>query len=205
VHKGTEKLIPRRISHYIGIYIGLIHTRTACPLLSLTNAIGLRCAVFDVDNTLLDSRERFNLVARKFGVRSPKELTFELQKEFWRSYMDPALLSLDKPIARAVEMAVAAKRMGLKVVIVTGRYEWLRADTAAQLSSAGVPFDAMLMRPDGNYQEDRDLKPFLIRSSGCHVVEYHDDDLDSLLEVGRIFPDARLFLHRPDGTFDIIQ
>ncbi len=163
------------------------------------------CAVFDIDNTLFDSRDKFNEAARKFGVISPRELPPDLQREFWMSYMDPALLCLDRPIARAVEMAIAAKRRGLKVVIITGRYEWLRTDTVLQLSSAGVPFDILIMRPEGNYQEDRDLKPFLVRKIGCEVVEYHDDDLETLLEIGKIFPNALLFLHRPDGTFDIIS
>lgn len=163
------------------------------------------CVVFDIDNTLFDSRERFDVVARRFGIISPRELPFEIQKEFWKSYMDPALLSLDRPIARAVKMAVLARRRGLKVIIITGRYERLRADTVTQLVQAGVPFDALIMRPEDNYQEDRDLKPFLVRRIRCNVVEYHDDDLDTLLEIGKMFPRALLFLHRPDGTFDIIQ
>ncbi len=164
-----------------------------------------KCAIFDIDNTIFDARERYWVTIRKFGVLSPKELPYELQKEFWKSFMDPSLLPLDKPVSRAIEMVLDAKRRGLRIILVTGRYEWLRRETASQLMSAGVPFDELLMRPSDNYQEDRDLKPFLVRGLRCEVVEYHDDNLDTLLEVREIFPKAILFLHRPDGTFDIIS
>ncbi len=165
----------------------------------------VRCAVFDIDNTLFDARERFGVALRKFGVRSPREMPFELQKEFWRAYMDPGLLGLDRPLQRTIEMVQDAKMRGLRVVLVTGRYEWLRRETAIQLMSSGVPFDELVMRPDDNYQVDGELKPALVRELDCEVVEYHDDDLDTLLKVGEMFPRAVLFLHRPDGTFKILS
>ncbi len=163
-----------------------------------------KCAVFDIDNTLLDARERYRITIRKFGVLSPKELPFELQKDFWRNFMSPELFYLDKPIFRSIEMIIDAKRRGLKIILVTGRYEWLRRETISQLMSAGIPFDELLMRPNDNYQEDKELKPSLIKDLECEIVEYHDDSLDTLLEVRKIFPNALLFLHRPDGTFSIL-
>ncbi len=164
----------------------------------------MRCAVFDIDNTLFDARNRFEVAISRFGVRSPRELPFELQKEFWRDFMDPNLLKLDRPLYRAIEMVHDAKKRGLRVVLITGRYEWLRRDTVLQLMAAGIPFDELVMRPNDNYQVDRELKPSLVRKLGCEVVEYHDDDLETLLEVRKIFPEALLFLHRPDGTFEIL-
>ncbi len=164
----------------------------------------MRCAVFDIDNTLFDARNRFEVAISRFGVRSPRELPFELQKEFWRDFMDPNLLKLDRPLYRAIEMVHDAKKRGLRVVLITGRYEWLRRDTILQLMAAGIPFDELVMRPNDNYQVDRELKPSLVRKLGCEVVEYHDDDLETLLEVRKIFPEALLFLHRPDGTFEML-
>ncbi|MDK2372239.1 MAG: HAD family acid phosphatase [Candidatus Korarchaeota archaeon] len=164
----------------------------------------MRCAVFDIDNTLFDARNRFEVAISRFGVRSPRELPFELQKEFWRDFMDPSLLKLDRPLYRAIEMVHDAKKRGLRVVLITGRYEWLRRDTILQLMAAGIPFDELVMRPNDNYQVDRELKPSLVRKLGCEVVEYHDDDLETLLEVRKIFPEALLFLHRPDGTFEML-
>ncbi len=163
-----------------------------------------KCAVFDIDNTIFDARERYRVTIRKFGILSPRELPFELQKDFWKSFMSPELFRLDKPIFRTIEMIVDAKKRGLRIILVTGRYEWLRKETVLQLTSAGVPFDELLMRPSDNYQEDRELKPSLIKNLKCEIVEYHDDDLDTLLEVRKLFPNALLFLHRPDGTFDML-
>ncbi len=163
-----------------------------------------KCAVFDIDNTLFDARERYRVAIRKFNVLSPRELPFELQKDFWKDFMSPELFHLDKPISRSIEMIIGAKKRGLRIVLVTGRYEWLRRETILQLMLAGAPSDELLMRPSDNYQEDRELKPFLIKDLKCEVVEYHDDDLGALLEMRKMFPNALLFLHKPDGTFNIL-
>lgn len=163
------------------------------------------CAVFDIDNTLFDVRARFKVAISGFGVSSPRELTPSEQREFWRRFLDPTLLHLDIPIGRSLEMVLEAKRRGLRVVLITGRYESLRRDTELQLIQAGVPYDELLMRPDGNFERDRELKPSILRRLNCEVVEYHDDDLETLLEVRRMFPRALLFLHRPDGSFEIIS
>jgi len=72
------------------------------------------------------------------------------------------------------------------------------------LMQAGIPYDELIMRPDGNFQRDKELKPSLLKGLNCEVVEYHDDDLETLLEVRKIAPNSLLFLHRPDGSFEII-
>lgn len=163
------------------------------------------CAVFDIDNTLFDARARYKVAASFFGASSHKELPPTEQREFWKRFLDPGLFCLDAPIIRSLEMVLDAKRRGLRVILVTGRYESLRRDTELQLMQAGVSYDELLMRPDGNFQRDRELKPFMLRKLDCDVVEYHDDDLETLLEVRKIFPNALLFLHRPDGSFEIIS
>ena len=165
----------------------------------------MRCAFFDIDNTLFDTRERFYTAIRQFGVESPSLLPPELRMEFWKAYMDPSLLNLDRPIPRAIEMAIDAKARGLRLVIVTGRYEWIREETILQLKMAGVPFDELLMRPPGFDAPDRELKPALISKAGCEPFEYHDDDLEALLRVRELYPNAILFLHSPDGRFEIIH
>ncbi len=164
----------------------------------------MRCAVFDIDNTLFDARNRFRVAISSFNVSSPKELPPSEQREFWRRFLDPVLLSLDVPISRSLEMVLDAKRRGLRVVLITGRYESLRRDTELQLTQAGVPYDELLMRPDGNFQRDRELKLSMLRRLDCEVVEYHDDDLETLLEVREVFPNTLIFLHRPDGSFEIL-
>ncbi|MEM0267746.1 MAG: HAD family acid phosphatase [Candidatus Korarchaeum sp.] len=165
----------------------------------------MRCAVFDIDNTLFDARARYRVAVSFFNVSSHKELPFNEQREFWRKFLDPELFCLDTPIGRSLEMVLDAKRRGLRVVLITGRYESLRRDTELQLLQAGVPYDQLLMRPDGNFQRDRELKITILRKLNCEVVEYHDDDLETLLEVRKVFPKALLLLHRPDGSFEIIR
>jgi len=163
-----------------------------------------KCAIFDIDNTIFDARERFYLVIKRFGVRSPRELPLELQREFWKEFINPHMFHLDRPISRTIEMVLDAKRRGLKVVLVTGRYESVRRETELQLRMAGIPFDKLIMRPDNNFQRDKELKPFLLREVDCEPVEYHDDDPETLAEIKKMYPNAIYFLHRPDGTFSII-
>lgn len=165
----------------------------------------IKCAVFDIDNTVFDSRRRFHVAISQFNVSSPNELPPKARKEFWEKFLDPQLFSLDVPISRTVEMMLAAKRRGLRVVLITGRYERLRRETELQLMQAGIPYDDLIMRPDGNFQRDAELKPSLLRSLDCEVVEYHDDDLDALIAVRELAPRALLFLHEPDGSFEIIS
>ncbi len=164
----------------------------------------MKCAIFDIDNTLFDSRRRFYLVLRKYGVTSPSEVPLSLRKRFWLDYMDPSLFHLDRPIPRAVEMVLEAKLRGLKVVLITGRYELVRVPTEIQLRSAGIPFDELLMRPNDNMDKDYVLKPNLVKKIDCKFSEYHDDDLDTLLVLRKIYPQAVYFHHQPDGTFTIL-
>ena len=164
----------------------------------------MKCAVFDIDNTLFDVRRRFHFAISSFNVNSPRELPFDLQRQFWMRFLNPELFSLDIPIRRSIEMIMDAKKRGLRVVLITGRYESLRRDTELQLMQAGIPYDELIMRPDGNFQRDKELKPSLLKGLNCEVVEYHDDDLETLLEVRKIAPNSLLFLHRPDGSFEII-
>ncbi|MEM1521213.1 MAG: hypothetical protein QXK42_06705, partial [Candidatus Korarchaeum sp.] len=93
----------------------------------------MRCAVFDIDNTLFDARARYRVAVSFFNVSSHKELPFNEQREFWRKFLDPELFCLDTPIGRSLEMVLDAKRRGLRVVLITGRYESLRRDTELQL------------------------------------------------------------------------
>ncbi|MCS7103020.1 MAG: hypothetical protein NZ992_03960 [Candidatus Korarchaeum sp.] len=165
----------------------------------------MRCAVFDIDNTLFDARVRYRVAISSFNTFSHKELPFNQQREFWRRFLDPRLFCLDTPITRSLEMVLDAKRRGLRVVLITGRYESLRRDTELQLMQASIPYDELLMRPDGNFQKDRELKPSILRKLNCEIVEYHDDDLETILEVKMIFPKALLFLHKPDGSFEVIS
>lgn len=163
------------------------------------------CVVFDIDNTLFDARARYRVAISVFNASSHRELPPMEQMGFWKRFLDPGLFYLDTPIIRSLEMVLDAKRRGLRVVLVTGRYESLRRDTELQLMQAGVVYDELLMRPDGNFQRDGELKPSILAKLDCDVVEYHDDDLEALLEVRKIFPNALLFLHRPDGSFEIIS
>ncbi len=119
------------------------------------------CAVFDIDNTLFDTRKRMYLVLRKYGVNSPSEVPVGMRRSFWIDYMNPLLFHLDRPIPRAVEMVLDAKLRGLKVVLITGRYELVRTPTEIQLRTAGIPFDALLMRPNDNMDKDSIPKPML--------------------------------------------
>ncbi|MBI2183321.1 MAG: PD-(D/E)XK nuclease family protein [Thaumarchaeota archaeon] len=116
-------------------------------------------AVYDLDNTLLDSRDRLRRSLRDIGLSEDtdlKRLSAEDRKRFWGIYLSEKHLGLDKPIGQYVEKLCSHSRNN--VVIVTGRPERLRAATEQQLGRLNIPFRAMVMRRDDEYLSDRQVK-----------------------------------------------
>jgi hypothetical protein len=121
--------------------------------------------VFDVDDTLADTRYRTLFVARLFDrvhrTRHFSELTVTrvdrdgertarglgLPEEvvaafaiFWRAHFwDGQNFAHDRPIQRMIDLAHAARAAGAEVLYLTGRIEAYRAYTRAELARLGLP------------------------------------------------------------------
>ncbi len=128
---------------------------------------GERCqVVFDIDNTLVDTRWRTVEAAHRFGERhdvprlraltldeagvdgratclglgfGPGALT-DTFHAFWSSFFwNPAAFGFDQPIAEVVALAREASAAGAEVFYLTGRIAALKPATLAQLERLGLP------------------------------------------------------------------
>tara|TARA_Y100001937_G_scaffold18849_1_gene26026 strand:+ start:848 stop:1294 length:447 start_codon:yes stop_codon:yes gene_type:complete len=120
--------------------------------------------IFDVDGTLMDITHR-----RKFVDGS--------QKKDWKTFLDPIIMQGDTPNWPVRDIAIALKRAGVEIVIVSARNERHREVTELQLKTAGVEFAHLFLREDDDFRSD---------------VEFKQDVLDSLLDAG----------WKPDLVFD---
>ncbi len=168
---------------YLGILqikIGMhIHTRDVIDTI----------AIFDIDGVLVDPSRRLNLAKQS--------------KNFWSTFLREDLLSLDEPREIGVKLLLRKAREGTKIVLVTGRPERLRRATLDQLGKIGIGkklIDMLLMRKNNDRRPGWIVKVDLIREnlSGYRnkVVEIHDDEERILRELGILFPNARLYLHK---------
>lgn len=124
------------------------------------------CVVFDIDNTLVDTRHRTRAAADLFCRRHPnttrlaglplRDIRYDgLQTaaargvepkvakkfhSFWdRFFWRPQSFRLDRPIRQTVQLARQAKAAGAEVFYLTGRVEPLKGRTLTQLRRLGLP------------------------------------------------------------------
>lgn len=153
----------------------------------------MHCFVFDVDGVLVNPSRRYREALRR--SRGDRD-------SFWELFLSPSLMALDEPRQLGINLLLDRLKRG-RVVIVTGRPERLRRATINQLSEFGVPVrhvDAFLMREDGDFRKEWDVKPEILRTyveaKGLKVIEIHDDEPRTLEAMSRIFPEAKLYLHK---------
>lgn len=124
------------------------------------------CVVFDIDNTLVDTRHRTRAAAEAFARRNPRARALaglpihavqrdgratalragldprsaEAFHRFWeRFFWSPRNLLLDGPLPQTIALARRAKAAGAEVYYLTGRVEALKRGTLAQLAAHGLP------------------------------------------------------------------
>ncbi len=145
---------------------GIAFCRAALAEIAVRSHRGERCVVvFDIDNTLADTRRRTLVAAHAFGkengipqlanarleemrltgfetaralgVSLPAATRFERawQQLFWSA----AGIALDRPMAGMIALARRAKAAGAEVVYLTGRNASLAAATRLQLGKFGLP------------------------------------------------------------------
>lgn len=113
-----------------------------------------RCWIIDVDGTL----------ALK-GDRSPYDMTKVLEDK------------PNQPVITVVK-ALAASPNAPEMLIVSGRGEEARDDTKTWLHRHGVPFNALLLRAEGDFRADQVIKKEILdhlRAQGFEVEGVIDD------------------------------
>jgi phosphoglycolate phosphatase-like HAD superfamily hydrolase len=133
---------------------------------SKQNNRGKWCVIFDIDNTLVDTRHRTHAAARAFANKHPSgsslasipfgkvryngkqtgkclglssSMTRAFQRHWNRFFWDPVNFKHDRPIRQTVQLARQAKATGAEVFYLTGRIEPLKTATLSQLRQLGLP------------------------------------------------------------------
>ena len=156
----------------------------------------MKYCAFDVDGVLLDVSERFRIA--KELVESGRE------RDFWRVFFSEELLLLDKPRITSVELINSTVgRYGL--IIITGRPANLYRITLEQIiQNFKLRPTKIFMRRVNDYRPSTIVKLELIEKTlneGYELVEYHDDDLEVLKTIKRLYPGITLYFHQGDSYY----
>lgn len=125
----------------------------------------------DIDGTIADISHR-----RPFLEQVPKN---------WKQFK--ATLHLDGPVEPIISAVQRLKKAGWRVVLVSGRDEESRDVTVKWLAQHAVPFDALYMRPDGDYRRDDLIKEELLLAARFDGYEPDliFDDRDQVVQMWR--------------------
>jgi phosphoglycolate phosphatase-like HAD superfamily hydrolase len=100
--------------------------------------------ICDIDGTLADNAHRRHYVERPVGEKD------------WTAFF--AVQHLDPLVTNIALTFEALSAWGMAKVICTGRGEEYREVTEAWLANHGVAYEVLLMRPEGNRDDDGDIK-----------------------------------------------
>ena len=94
----------------------------------------MKVLVVDLDNTLFDTKARYNACLAEQGVASLDSLHGEARRKFWECYQSPRYMDFDIPNRDVLSTVKRAKEKGWVVVLLTGRNgETQREKTLEQL------------------------------------------------------------------------
>lgn len=124
--------------------------------------------IFDIDGTLMNEEHRAE----------------HRDKKDWTTYF--GLCGLDTPFQHIVDLTKEYKKKGYEVWIMSGRPVTCENDTLASFEKAGVVFDHMKLRGEGNFIPDYVIKPAWAKKLiGLERIEAVYDDMPKVIEAFR--------------------
>lgn len=102
----------------------------------------MKTVIFDLDGTLADGTHRLHLLPTK-----DLHLT-DSWNEFNRASKD------DSPFQDTIDVCNIMVQAGLRVIILTGRSDIVRAETEAWLERNSVMYSELVMRPHSDNRRD---------------------------------------------------
>ena len=112
----------------------------------------------------------------------------ECRSAWWSAWQDPDNISGDEPNELVVSVLRDWRERGKHIVIVSARNDKNRAVTEEWLAKYGIHYDALYMRPDGDYRPDNVFKQELldnIRKNGDDLIERVYDDRNQVVDMWR--------------------
>jgi len=162
---------------------------------------GREIIIYDIDNTLLDVRERYWKAIEDAGgdpLKGLKKIDTRMRKRFWEIFLSRKYLSLDKPCISCIRELNEKYDNGYIILLLTGRPEYLRGDTVEQLKKNGIKYHLLIMRPNNNREPDHIYKVEVIKrivDMGYRVIEYHEDDYETIKRIKKLYPDIKVIRH----------
>lgn len=137
---------------------------------------------FDIDGVLIDSTRRLLMCKEDDGVD-------------WDCFLDCNKLHMDTPKPRNIQFLKALLNRGFKIIIVTGRDEYMRDCTMAQLIKYDVTgIEGLFMRPNYDKRPDAIYKSdtLMALSHRFNILVHFDDNPETVMEIARHGIDAVL-------------
>ena len=152
--------------------------------------------LFDLDGTIANvdgRRAAAEQAADDFAndnLSMPDEKLLPLcRKAWWKAWQDPDNIKrLDYPNELVVSVLRDWRERGKRIVIVSARNDKNRDVTEQWLAQWGISYDALYMRPDGDYRPDNVFKQELldnIRKNGDDLIERVYDDRNQVVDMWR--------------------
>lgn len=98
--------------------------------------------VFDLDGTLCDITHRLPLI--------------KCAKPDWDAFSEQCIH--DQPKPEIIYLFQRLQECGHRMLVVSGRSDWVRAQTEHWLDEQGVHYHELIMRPHGDHTKDDSLK-----------------------------------------------
>lgn len=131
----------------------------------------MKTAIFDLDGTLADGKHRLHLLPTV-----DLHLT-DSWNEFNRASKD------DSPIHSTIEVCNIMARAGLRIIILTGRSDIVRAETEAWLERNSVLYSELVMRSHSDNRKDIIIKEEFLRNKvGLENIVAAWDDSPAVIE-----------------------
>lgn len=134
-----------------------------------------KAIIFDIDGTLANNDHRRHHVERTDG-----------KSKDWKAFhADLHLDSLKPNVALFLDLLMEHNEH--KIILVTGRMEDCRAATEKWLEGNFIPYDALYMRPSGDFQADVGAKTHIFKTilEPNYDVMLAIDDRDSVVQMWR--------------------
>jgi len=130
----------------------------------------MKAVIFDMDGTIANIDER-----RKY---------LDLEVKDWESFNSK--LETDTPNLDICELATLYSQ-DYVIVICTGRFEAVFEETETQLDNWYVPYTKILMRANGDYRKDTEVKSDMydLMVAYGYDVKLAVDDRDSVVKMWR--------------------
>lgn len=125
--------------------------------------------IFDIDGTLADVSERIHHVRQK-----PKN---------WKAFFKG--MAEDKTIHSMVRLCNMLYESGVQIVLCSGRSEEHRPETVDWLEKHRVKFHELLLRRDGDYRSDVDVKREILAGLDKDKILFVVEDRSRVVEMWR--------------------